>query len=53
VLDIDASIKPLRGKTTLLKSLIGNIHAALRHVRATAEQFGSIDPWTTLVRYVA
>jgi hypothetical protein len=24
----------------------------LRHVRATAEQFGSVDPWTTLVRYV-
>ena len=40
------------GKTTLLKSLIANIHAALRHVRATAEQFGSVDPWTTLVRYV-
>jgi len=45
-------LTPLHGKTTLLKSLIANIHAALRHVRATAEQFGSVDPWTTLVRYV-
>jgi len=45
-------LTPLHGKTTLLRTLIANIHAALRHVRATAEQFGSIDPWTTLVRYV-
>jgi hypothetical protein len=46
-------LTPLHGKATLLRSLIANVQAALRHVRATAEQFGSLDPWTTLVRYVA
>jgi hypothetical protein len=46
-------LKLLHGKKTLLKALIANIHAALRHVRATAEQFGPIDPWTRLVRDVA
>lgn len=46
-------LTPLNGKTPLLKSLTANNPAALRHVRAPAEQFGPIDPWTTLVRDVA
>ena len=51
VLDIDASIKPLYGRqeANFLKPLIANIRAALQHVRATAEQFRSADPWTTLL----
>jgi hypothetical protein len=48
-----AHIIALRGKAVLLRTLIANIHAALRHVRQTAEQFASLDPWTTLVRYVS
>ena len=43
----------MHGKTAILKSLIANIHAALRHIRLTAEQFKQTDPWTTLMRYVS
>lgn len=46
-------LTPMHGKTGLLKSLIANIHAALQHVKATAEQFKAADPWTTLIRYVS
>jgi hypothetical protein len=46
-------LTPLHGKAHALKALIANIGAALRHVRATAEQFKSIDPWTLLLRYVS
>jgi hypothetical protein len=43
----------LHGKATILKSLILNIHAALQHVSATAEQFKKTDTWTVLMRYVS
>lgn len=46
-------LTPLHGKVQALKSLIASIRAALRHVRATAEQLGSLDPWAVLVRYVS
>jgi Transposase DDE domain group 1 len=46
-------LTPLHGKANALKSLIANIGAALRHVRATAEQFKDIDPWATMLRYVS
>jgi hypothetical protein len=37
----------------MLKRLIANIGAALRHVRATAEQFKNLDRWGCLLRYVS
>jgi len=43
----------LHGKTDTLKKLIANVGAALRHVRATAEQFKNLDCWVTLLRYVS
>lgn len=43
----------LHGKARVLKPLIGNIRAALQHVRATAEQFNTRDPWTVLLRYIS
>jgi len=46
-------LTPLHGKAKALKRLIANIGAALRHVRATAEQFKNIDPWATMLRYVS
>jgi hypothetical protein len=46
-------LTPMHGKVSILKSLIANIRAALQHVKATAEQFKSIDPWTVLMRYVS
>jgi len=42
----------MHGKANLLKLLIANIHAALQHVRATAEQFKSTDRWAVLLRYM-
>jgi hypothetical protein len=41
------------GETPVLKTLIPNIRAALQHVKNTAEQFKSIDPWTVFLRYVS
>ncbi len=46
-------LTPMRGKATILKSLIANIRAALQHDRAAAEQFKAIDRWVTLLRYVS
>jgi hypothetical protein len=46
-------LTPLHGKANALKSLIANVGAALRHVRAAAEQFKHIDPWVTMLRYVS
>jgi hypothetical protein len=46
-------LTPMHGKANILKSLIANIRAALQHVKHTAEQFKTADPWTTLVRYVS
>jgi len=37
----------------LLKSLIANIHAALQHVKAAAEQIKTTDRWAVLLRYVS
>ena len=46
-------LTPLHGKANLLKVLIANIHAALQHVKAAAEQFKTVDRWATLLRYVS
>ena len=46
-------LTPMHAKTGILKSLIANIRAALQHVRTTAEQFTTADPWAVLVRYVS
>ena len=39
--------------TDKLNEVIANVGAALRHVRAAAEQFKDIDPWATMLRYVS
>ncbi len=41
------------GKTSILKSLIANIRAALQQARLTAQQFMTTDPWAVLMRYVS
>ena len=46
-------LTPMHGKANILRSLIANIRAALQHVRVTAEQFKTTDPWTVLMRYVS
>ena len=46
-------LTPLHGRADVLKRLIANIGASLRHVRAAAEQFKDLDRWGCLMRYVS
>jgi hypothetical protein len=46
-------LTPLHGRADVLKRLIANIGAALRHVRAAAEQFKDLDRWGCLLRYIS
>lgn len=43
----------MHGEATLLKPLIANIPAALRHVKDIAAPFRSADPWAVLRRRVS
>ena len=46
-------LTPLHGRTAPPKRLIANIGVALRHVKATAEQFKDLDRWGCLLRYIS
>jgi hypothetical protein len=46
-------LTPLHGRADVLKRLIANIGAALRHVRAAAEQFKDLDRWACLLRSIS
>ena len=46
-------LTPMHAAKDKLMALIANIRAALQHAKAAAEQFGSTDPWTILLRYVS
>jgi hypothetical protein len=46
-------LTPVHGKASIVKSLIANIRAALQHLKVTAEQFKTGDPWAVLMRYVS
>jgi len=46
-------LTPLHGRADILKNLIANIGAALRHVKAAAEQFKDLDRWGHLLRYIS
>ncbi|MFN8795747.1 MAG: hypothetical protein ACK50K_15810, partial [Betaproteobacteria bacterium] len=46
-------LTPLHGRADILKRLIANIGAALRHVKAAAEQFKDLDRWGHLLRYIS
>ena len=47
------SLTPPHGKVDLLESLLANTHAALRHLKAAAEQIKSTDRWAVLLRYIS
>ena len=42
----------MHARADVLKELIANIGAALRHVKQAAEQFRQVDPWACLLRYI-
>jgi len=46
-------LTPLHGRADVLKRLIANMGAALRHVRAAAEQFKDLNRWGCLLRYIS
>jgi hypothetical protein len=46
-------LTPLHGRADVLKRLIANIHKALQHVKAAAEQFKDLDRWGCLLRYIS
>jgi hypothetical protein len=45
-------LTPMHAEAGLIKSMIANVHAAIRHVRAAAEQLPKLDRWATLLAYI-
>jgi hypothetical protein len=45
-------LTPMHAEAGLIKSMIANVHAAVRHVRGVAEQFPKVDRWATLLAYI-
>ena len=45
-------LTPMHAAAGLIKSMISNVHAALKHVRQAAEQLPKIDRWATLLAYI-
>jgi len=45
-------LTPMHAETGLIKSMIANVHAALRHVRRAAEQLPGLDRWRALLTYI-
>jgi Flp pilus assembly protein TadD len=45
-------LTPMHAEAGLIKSMIANVHAAIRHVRRAAEQLPTIDRWATLLGYI-
>jgi hypothetical protein len=37
---------------SLIKSMIANVQAAIRHVRTAAEQLPTLDRWRALLAYI-
>jgi len=46
-------LTPLHGRADVMRKLLANVSAALQHVKATAEQFKTVDRWGCLLRYVS
>jgi hypothetical protein len=45
-------LTPMHAKTGLIKTMVANVHAAIRHVRQAAEQLPQLDRWAALLRYI-
>jgi hypothetical protein len=45
-------LTPMHAEAGLIKSMIANVHAAIQHVKAAAEQLPRIDRWATLLAYI-
>jgi len=45
-------LTPMHADTGLIKSMLANVQAAIRHVKAAAEQLPDLDRWRTLLDYI-
>jgi hypothetical protein len=45
-------LTPMHAEAGLIKSMIANVHAAIQHVKAAAEQLPKIDRWQVLLDYI-
>jgi Transposase DDE domain group 1 len=45
-------LTPMHAEVGLIKSMIANVHAAIRHVRHAAEQLPMLDRWKALLAYI-
>ena len=45
-------LTPMHAEVGLIKSMIANVHAAIRHVRQAAEQLPKLDRWAALLAYI-
>jgi len=45
-------LTPMHAEAGLIKSMIANVHAAIRHVKAAAEQLPRLDRWRALLAYI-
>lgn len=45
-------LTPMHAEAGLIKSMIANVHAALQHVKAAAEQLPKLDRWRLLLAYI-
>jgi hypothetical protein len=45
-------LTPMHAEAGLIKSMIANVYAAIRHVRAAAEQLPKLDRWRVLLAYI-
>jgi hypothetical protein len=42
----------MHAEAALIKSMIANVHAAIQHVKAAAEQLPKLDRWRALLAYI-
>ena len=42
----------LESEASLIRSMIANVHEAIRHVKAVAEQLPNLDCWRALLAYI-
>ena len=45
-------LTPMHAEVGLIKSMIANVHAAIRYVRRAAEQLPTLDRWRALLGYI-
>ena len=45
-------LTPMHAEVGLIKSMIANVHAAIQHVKAAAQQLPKLDRWRVLLAYI-